>query len=179
MALSYALLAALSRESLTGYDLARHFSSTAGYFWQATHQQIYRELKKLAAANLVQITVKPQKKRPDRKVYTLTPEGESALCSWLSESVEPAIVRDPLLVKLYAAGFTTPDTLIKELQRHRKLHQEKLNTYQNIEKTYFHQQPEQLSQLGIMLTLRSGLAYEKSWLEWCDEALQLLGSVRR
>ena len=32
---------------MTGYELAKTFDSSIGFFWKANHQQIYRELTKL------------------------------------------------------------------------------------------------------------------------------------
>ena len=54
MSLSHALLAALSQQSATGYELAQHFDGSLGHFWKASHQQIYRDLAKLEAQGLVQ-----------------------------------------------------------------------------------------------------------------------------
>ena len=171
MALSYALLAVLSREKLTGYDLAQRFSGSAGYFWQASHQQIYKTLKKLAEADYVSLEIHPQQKRPDSKVYALTSQGEQYLLSWLKGPVDPVVLRDPLLVKLYAGGFTTSEVLSKELERHQNIHLEKLQAYEAIQAAYFQEAPATLGQLCIQLTLESGLSYERSWLKWCRESI--------
>lgn len=40
MALEHAILVALAERSATGYDLARRFDRSIGFFWRATHQQI-------------------------------------------------------------------------------------------------------------------------------------------
>ena len=47
MALGEAILVCLAEEPLTGYDLAKSFDTSIGFFWRADHQQIYRELKRL------------------------------------------------------------------------------------------------------------------------------------
>ena len=44
MSLAHAVLTSLIEKSSSGYDLARRFDKSIGYFWHATHQQIYREL---------------------------------------------------------------------------------------------------------------------------------------
>ncbi|MCW2867763.1 MAG: PadR family transcriptional regulator, partial [Marmoricola sp.] len=49
MALEHALLVALSERPGTGIELARRFDRTIGFFWQATHQQIYRTLRRMEA----------------------------------------------------------------------------------------------------------------------------------
>ena len=48
MALAHAIMTALLEDDLSGYELARDFETSLGFFWQASHQQIYLELRKLA-----------------------------------------------------------------------------------------------------------------------------------
>ena len=47
MSLPHAILTALLEKPSSGLELARRFDKSIGYFWSATHQQIYRELAKL------------------------------------------------------------------------------------------------------------------------------------
>ncbi|MCS6814837.1 MAG: PadR family transcriptional regulator, partial [Cyanobacteria bacterium] len=51
MALSHALLSLLLHQPSSGYDLAKQFDcsveGSVGFFWGASHQQIYRELTRL------------------------------------------------------------------------------------------------------------------------------------
>ena len=44
MSLAHAVLTSLIEKPSSGYELARRFDKSIGYFWHATHQQIYREL---------------------------------------------------------------------------------------------------------------------------------------
>ena len=45
VALPHAILVSLCEQSGSGYELARRFDRSIGYFWTATHQQIYRTLR--------------------------------------------------------------------------------------------------------------------------------------
>ena len=47
MSLAHAILTALLERPSSGLELARRFDKSIGHFWQATHQQIYRELGRL------------------------------------------------------------------------------------------------------------------------------------
>jgi len=47
MSLPHALLTALVERPGSGSELAGRFDRSIAYFWQATHQQIYRELARL------------------------------------------------------------------------------------------------------------------------------------
>ena len=49
MALEHALLVALSEQPSSGLDLAKRFGRSIGFFWHATHQQIYRVLARMDA----------------------------------------------------------------------------------------------------------------------------------
>ncbi|MFX4748000.1 hypothetical protein ABTB74_18915, partial [Acinetobacter baumannii] len=44
MSLPHVLLTSLLERPSTGFELARRFDRSMGFFWNATHQQIYREL---------------------------------------------------------------------------------------------------------------------------------------
>jgi Transcriptional regulator PadR-like family len=48
MALAHAIMTALIDADLSGFELARDFEKSLGFFWHASHQQIYQELHKLA-----------------------------------------------------------------------------------------------------------------------------------
>ena len=50
MSLKHAILILLETEPGSGYDLVKRFKAGLGYFWNAKHQQVYQELKKLSAA---------------------------------------------------------------------------------------------------------------------------------
>jgi len=177
MALAQALLAALSQEAGTGYDLARRFDSSMGNFWHASHQQIYRELTRMEAQGWLSSTLEPQAGKPTRKVYALTPEGLAALQVWLQHPVAPAALKDALLLKVYA-GAHDPAQIVKELQTHQTLHQAKLAEYLALEQSYF-STPETLplAQRFIYFTLRAGLHYERQWLAWCEETLDTLNAL--
>src|SRR3984893_14430046 len=47
VALGDAILVCLTERPMTGYELAKTFDASIGYFWRADHQQIYRELARL------------------------------------------------------------------------------------------------------------------------------------
>jgi len=68
MSLGNALLGLLSYGPMTGYDLKKLLDYPMGFFWLAQMSQIYRELNKLEEKGLVKSEIKPQEKRPDRKV---------------------------------------------------------------------------------------------------------------
>ena len=102
MALGDAILACLTERPMTGYELAKTFDSSIGFFWKADHQQIYRELSKLRDRGHIQGREVVQSGKPNKMVYTLTSEGKAALRHWAARPSSPALIKDDLLVRLYA-----------------------------------------------------------------------------
>src|SRR5690349_5022418 len=96
MSLRFAILGLLARESLTGYDLTKRFDTTIAFFWSAKHSQIYPELATLTKEGLVTYEVVTQTSKPNKKVYTITPEGIAALAAWVSEPRDKRTVKDPM-----------------------------------------------------------------------------------
>jgi DNA-binding PadR family transcriptional regulator len=175
MALAHAILATLMDCPCSGYDLRKRFEGSVGFFWQASFQQIYRELGKLEEQGLVQSEAIVQQARPDKKMFAVTKAGEALLQDWVRVSCEMPPLRDELLVKMFA-GFMVPRaTMLAQLREHRSLHQERLALYRQIQQSAF-AQPAQLpeSELFRYLTLRNGIRLETEWLNWCEEALGLL-----
>ncbi|MDX1497179.1 MAG: PadR family transcriptional regulator [Salinisphaeraceae bacterium] len=179
MSLKHAILVLLDREPGSGYDLAQRFNKGIGHFWQASHQQIYQQLKKLDGEKLVSFKTRKQTGKPDRKVYQITTTGKKALKQWMLQEEKPPVVRDALLIKIFAAGPDDYPALIGELDRHIKLHKATLVAHQALEADYF-QLPKQQQKQHRMpyLTLRRGIRYEREWIEWLQETRSLIVNDR-
>ena len=80
MALEHALLVALRERPASGLELARRFDRSIGFFWHATHQQIYRVLARMEGDGWVtRRDRRRQTGRPDKKVYAVAALGAQAL----------------------------------------------------------------------------------------------------
>ena len=179
MALAHAILVALLDSPSSGYDLAKRFDSSVGFFWDASHQQIYRELAKLEETGCITAETIHQGTRPNKHLYYITDHGVIFLTNWiLSSNNSLSPVKDDLLVKLFGGYLVETDVILQELRRHRKLHQTRLVEYQAIEDRFF-PDIEALSQRATYqyLTLRNGIQFEQGWLKWCDEAIVTLQSL--
>ena len=91
MSLKHAILILLESEPGSGYDLVKRFKAGLGYFWNAKHQQVYLELKKLSEAGWLDCQAQAQETRPDKKVYRLTPSGHAELLRWLEQGAVLAV----------------------------------------------------------------------------------------
>lgn len=181
MALAHAILSVLVTSPCSGYDLAKKFDQSVegsvGFFWEASFQQIYRELNRLEEKGWLQAEKVLQENRPDKKIYSVTDLGKQQLCEWIAEAETATSIKDDLLVKLYAGYLVKRETILEKLETQRREHQQKLVIYQEIEKKFF-QEPQYLSdELKFnYITLRRGIHYERGWLAWCDEIIAFLSS---
>ena len=172
MALSHALLAALHNTPYSGYDLAKKFDGSVGFVWNASHQQIYRELSKLEEQGYVTVSVIQQVNRPDKKVYAVTPAGEDYLRRWIAQPTVISVMKEDLLVKLFSGDLVDPSVILCELEHHRAQHQDLLKACKSIEQQIFaNVSPQDLRRRYVYLTVRQGVRIETEWLAWCDEAI--------
>ena len=175
MALAHTILATLGSHAFSGYDLWKKFSQSSNHYWQASQQQIYRELAKLEKQEAISFDMVAQEGRPDKKVYTITTKGKEFLINWIAEPSSPAAIREELLVKVLASHLVPIEKVIAEIQRRRQIHQKQLAAYLEAEAGKFTDLARlSLEQKGMYLTLRRGIRLETQWVEWCDEAIALL-----
>ncbi|MFD4368096.1 PadR family transcriptional regulator [Rhodococcus sp. NPDC058521] len=175
MALEHALLVSLSEQSGSGYELARRFDKSIGYFWSASHQQIYRVLKRMESSEWVVSETVAQDGRPDKIVYDVGAAGRAELHRWISEPAAVGHLRDDLAVKLRGAAHGDVDAVRAEFERHLHEHDQRLEVYRQVQKHDF-PEPERLtgSELHQYLVLRGGFRVEEGFADWCREVLEAL-----
>jgi DNA-binding PadR family transcriptional regulator len=179
MALAHAIMTALLEDDMSGYELARSFDSSLGFFWRASHQQIYQELRKLSEKGCLVGRTVPQKGKPSKIVYTLTGDGRAALDEWVLGEGRLLEGKDDLMVKLYNLSQHNVAHLIGELELRREQVMSRLYLYERIRRRHY-ENPEILSvrRKGVYLALAAGVAQGEQFLQWCDEALTMLASVK-
>ncbi|MCG5077363.1 PadR family transcriptional regulator [Paraburkholderia tagetis] len=176
MSTPHAILIALLEKPSSGYDLARRFDRAIGYFWQATHQQIYRELGRMVAAGWVAVVEEgaTQPAATRKKVYRVLPVGREEVARWVRETRLSADDRNVLLLKLRADAVIGPLGLDKELPRLIDEARARLKTYREIEQRDFSAPTLTRGQQLQYAILKAGIRTQESWLEWADETRQLL-----
>lgn len=175
MSLAHALLTSLQEKSSSGYDLARRFDKSIGFFWRATHQQIYRELARMEAAGWISSEAAPDGGRTRKKLYKVCPAGRKELKRWAREPATMVELRDELMVRLRADAVVGPLGLDREIARRAALHAEKLAAYQAIEARDFPADKALSREARLQhLILKTGIMYEASWVTWSQEALDVL-----
>ena len=153
--------------------MASRFDRSIGYFWHATHQQIYRELGRLEEAGWVE-SLPPEAGRGRKKVYQVLPEGRAELERWVAEDQDPKPLRDEFMVRLRAEAVVGPTGLAQDIRRRLELHRQKLAVYRAIEaRDFARADPSRKTQLHH-LVLGAGILQETMWIEFSKQALAIL-----
>lgn len=173
MALEHALLVSLSEQPASGLDLAKRFGRSIGFFWSATHQQIYKVLGRMDADGWVDVTEVAQTGRADKKVYAVSRAGRDVLAAWLAEPTETQALRSEIAVKLRGASFGDPAAVLDVVRANLADHATRLGHYQQLMKRDY-PEPDDLSggDLDQYLVLRGGIRLEEFWIDWLTEYLE-------
>ena len=176
MALEHAILVSLSEQAGSGSDLTRRFDRSIGFFWTATHQQIYRVLARMERDGWVRSERVAQPGGPEKKVYDVTAAGRRELQRWIAEPLEPEQHRSDLAVKLRAASYGEREPVLDEVAALRDQHAARLGLYRELEQRDY-PAPDDLTDgdLDRYLVLRGGIRMEQFWVEWLGEYLHAHG----
>src|SRR5947207_12002152 len=129
LALGDAILACLTERPMSGYELAKTFDASIGFFWKADHQQIYRELPKLRDRGHIDGHEVVQSGKPNKLVYTLTTEGRAALRHWAAKPSSMPSIKDDLLVRLCALDSVDIEPLRADLMARLEHHRDRFARY--------------------------------------------------
>lgn len=187
MALKHAVLAALSTEPGSGYELSKRFDASVANFWPASAQQIYRELDRLEGEGLVRARTVHQQKRPDKRVFRITPAGTDELSGFIRSATRPTVIRDDLLVKIASLNRDNAGEVVAAVRERAAASSEKLAMYEHLREALLGAATEQefladgpdRPDFGGYLALKRGIAFEKGNLRWSREVLSILGESRR
>lgn len=179
--LGYAILSVLVAEPCSGYDLAKRFDKSIegsiGFFWNASYQQIYRELARLEEKGRISARTVHQENRPDKRIYSVTETGRHHLREWIGSRETASYPKDDLLVKLFAGYLVSDAVILAKLEEHTRQHRQRLKIYEEIERKYF---PDRRSMSPVershYITLRRGIHHERGWLDWALEIRALFKS---
>ena len=176
MALEHALLVALSERPASGLELTRRFEKSLGFFWHATHQQIYRVLARMEADGWVVVEVVGQDGRPDKRVHTPSDLGRKVLAEWLAQPMPVEAFRSETAVRLRGASHGDRATVLRHVEEARADHAARLAAYEQMEREQF-PDPESLDPAirDRWLVLRGGIRIERFWIDWLTDYLQAHG----
>ncbi|MET0828275.1 MAG: PadR family transcriptional regulator [Microbacterium sp.] len=120
MSLRFALLALLTAQPMTGYDLAKAFHSSVGHVWHAPDSQIYPELRKMQTEGLILGETVTWGTRGTKTRYEVTPAGIQAFREWMATPLEYSRERDPAHLRAAYFEWTDAGSARAQLQAHRE-----------------------------------------------------------
>ena len=177
MNLRAVLLGFLAQGDLTGYELKHLMERSVGFFFGASYGSIYPALKDLEGAGLVRSTRVVQSDRPNKKVYTVTPEGEAYFRKALGEPPAPDSFRSEFLMHLFFGHHHDPERLLELVRRYREEHQQTVERLEEVEEEF-----REVATPYQMMCLRSGLTHAESrvaFLRGVEEEIRQLAREGR
>ena len=178
MALPKIILTQLKEQDLTGYDITKKFSQNEGFYWKASHQQVYRELAKLEETKEVKFYTHPQTSKPDKKIYFITDKGQERLKEWTKEELNHLTIRDEQCSKLMSCLYGgIPEYKANLYKLHSKTQITLCDLEALIETSY--KNPKKLDQSAKLarLTIVKRIYMLKAWTEWAEETLEELNQM--
>ena len=118
VSLRYALLALLTVEPMTGYDLFKHFESSVGYVWHAPDSQIYPELRRMESDGLLEGREVPWGPRGKKTEYRITDAGVKTFRAWMNTDLEYTRERDPAHLKAAYLEWADLEAARSQMQAH-------------------------------------------------------------
>lgn len=135
MSLRHALLALLSAQPLTGYDLTKRFDGSVAYMWQAPHSQIYPELRRMEEAGLLEAEELPRGSKAMKRRYSLTDAGLAELQRWIAEPPVYGPERDVIRLRTAYLEFGDGEVARRFFQAHLEHHEHWLRMWQSMQRS--------------------------------------------
>lgn len=193
MSLKHALLAVLSAEPMTGYDLVRYFDGTVAFVWNAPHSQIYPELRRLERDGMLDAEVVPRGDRAEKRVYSINHDGLAELVRWANELIPLQAHRDVHRLKAAYMEFAAPDSARRQLEEHLNHYMHAKRAWERLvadidarrvpllqrrlERTSEHQHAAIVA--FKRFAFGGEIARAKAEIEWAEEGLALLDELER
>jgi DNA-binding PadR family transcriptional regulator len=170
-ATSWAILGMLTFGAKSGYDLSKMVDQSIGHFFSPAKSQIYSELRRLVGLGFADVEHVNQTIRPNKRLYSITPEGRRQLKTWLETSeVEPESIKSPFLLKMFFGALISREILIGQVKQAHEQAQEDLQALEAVE-AQIKDKPEYLYP---NLVLRFGLAHNRASVSWTAQVLEEL-----
>ncbi len=158
------LLGTLEATPSSGYDITQRIMEELGGIVQVSSGTIYYTLKKLESRGWIKGSVSKQGRRPERRVYNITPSGRRGLQKRLDEAaVQSDRFYSPFDVALFFTPKMSQKSLAKAVSKRHKDMEDYLARLEQLEKKnpgrwpfhlyYLHEKSKEIARFN---------------LKWCD-----------
>ncbi len=176
MSVRHAILGLLVQRPRHGYELRAAFEALIGGEdnWDVKPAQIYSTLTRLEKSGLVAEQGVEQDTGPEKRIYTITPDGREVLQDWFTEGIVREHQRDDFFIKLMVglvSGVADPYRLIQiqRAQLYQELH----------EITTQRTRANPGRELAKILLLDKVAMYLEADLRWLDMTEARLDDIKR
>ncbi len=122
-------LGLLTLGDASGYEIKQVFEDQLSHFYAASFGSIYPALTRLTEQGLVSCRAEAQSKRPDKKVYSITPAGRLAFLDALAEPPAPDRVRSDFLAVMMFADLLPANRVAELIDRRIAAYRAALNRF--------------------------------------------------
>lgn len=179
MSVRNALLGLLLQRPRHGYELRVAFEALVGgeQNWEVKPAQIYTTLSRLEEGGLVAQQGVTQDGGPEKRIYTITPEGCTELITWLTIGVEGGHQRDELFVKLMVS--LTLGSAIPEATPQRVIQAQRSRLYQELHSfTVRRNAADPSRELALIFLLDKAIMHLEADLRWLELLEARLDDIR-
>ena len=187
MSLRHAVLGVLSSMPMSGYDMQRYFDE-AGYFWPASHAQVYQELRKMEREGLIEATIAPRGTRAEKRIYNLTEGGQRELTMLTLQPYSYPPDRDGMRLQFMYLDLVPFDVAREHLRAHiahyRLVIQHLqgridgiVNRRSNLLRSRLHNRPESAHDAIVSYrvhALEAHVARAQAEIAWAERGLELV-----
>jgi PadR family transcriptional regulator, regulatory protein AphA len=193
MSLRHALLAILTAEPMTGYELVKYFDGTVSYLWSAPQSQIYPELRRMESDGLLDVEVVPRGQRGRKRIYAINSVGIQELRGWLTEIATYQPTRDPYRLRAAYFELTSYEAARRQLREHVNHYTKALNDWKQILddvesrrtpllRERLKKRPDAEHEAIVAFKIfgfRGEVARARAELAWAEEGLALIDNLER
>lgn len=155
-------LGVLTLGDASGYEIRKMFEDGPfQYFTDAGFGSIYPALKKLHDAGHVTLREQEQESRPDKKIYSITPEGREAFSKAIRGVPAADKFRSDFLLALFFEDFLPKDMLAEIVDERIAWYRDKLGQLQDCDRSGWG--------AGPTFVNRFGRAVYRSAMEFLEE----------
>lgn len=171
--LKYVILGLLNRKPMTGYDIAKEFNLQLVEFWNASHSQIYPELKRLVNEKLLVYDIAITGDVLEKKVYSLTDKGRKEFIKWLKK--DEAMEKTPkniFRLRMYFSNSLELGTRIQLLEHQLLQHHKRLAFLTGQKARYKDVPPLDSEGFGDYIVLEGAILREEATIQWLNNCIK-------
>jgi DNA-binding PadR family transcriptional regulator len=179
MSLPHIILGMLHQRPRSGYDLNKELETTIHFFWDADISRIYRSLRDMEQKRWVEHETVIQEDNPNKKVYSLTGQGQRELRDWLAEPGKAPGTRNPFLAQLHFSDAISIEQQLHVLKEHLNALQEDLQDLEDRAKglNLNVPLPKEALEKGVsrrVFSLEYGIRRYWFEIEWTESTINVL-----